>query len=118
MGNVPLLYDTPTTLEEWQQFSFVHAAHHFDMNSKIMQQFTVQLPDFLLDPIALNDPRVFLYQHQLAHNNIDAILNAHGFAVGGFDLSDVDLRNSDQAAGWIFLNASLHYDEATALETW
>lgn len=110
---VASIYNVPTNEQEWNQWSFAHAAHHIDVNQAILQQHSIALPDFILDPINLADPQTFFEQHQLMHNNSDAVLG-----ISGFDISDVNLKDKEQLAAWIFLVASLHYQEALKTGAW
>ena len=77
----------------------------------ILQQGGVQLASYVLDPIDPNNSEAWLYQHQLMHQAFDALLG-----IEGYDLLDVDLKDSNQFAGWIFLNGSEHYQAAKILE--
>jgi hypothetical protein len=103
------LFNVPVSNDEMARWSFAHMAHHRDLNAAIMSQYGVQLPEYILDPVDLNDPQSFLNQHQLMHNNNDAILG-----VQGYNLSEVDWSDPKQRAGWIYLNATLHVAEANA----
>lgn len=106
------LFNVPNTPSEMATWSFNHMAHHRELNAAILQQRDIALPEYILDPINLEDPEQFLQQHQQMHNNNDAVL-----AVSGYDLTEVDWSDAGQRAGWIFLNATLHVAEGNALET-
>jgi len=97
------LWNVPTNKAELDTWSFVHMAHHRDIDSKIFRQFSVSVVEYLLDPIDPNDSGPWEYQHQLMHNAVNTILGT-----GGFDLSSVDFRDPTQLAGWIQSNAVEH----------
>jgi hypothetical protein len=109
------LYNVPTTDEEFHRWSFAHAAHHRDeIDALIAKGATeAEVPSFVLDPVNTDNPTAFLYAHQTMHNNTDALLG-----IAGYDLTTVDMRDPEQLAAWIYLNAQLHYQEATALGVW
>jgi hypothetical protein len=107
---VASLFNVPTTDDEMRQWSFAHMAHHRDINAAIQQNYSITLPLYILDPVDMNDPKAFLDQHQLMHNNTDQITG-----VAGFDLSEVNWSDPQQRAGWIYLNAQLHTQESAAL---
>ena len=50
-----------------------------------------------------------LPHHQEMHDAIDAL-----YGVPGYDLIDVNWQDQDQRAGWVWLNAQLHFAEAQA----
>lgn len=103
------LFNTPVSDSDMSQWSFAHMAHHRDVNAAVMQQFGVNLPEYILDPVDMRNPGSFLELHQQMHNNTDAIIG-----VSGYDLSAVDWNDEKQRAGWIYLNAQLHVAEANA----
>lgn len=111
--SVAALYNSPTTEEEFHRWSFDHLAHHRDEVNQLGTDGAPGLPVYILDPINTDDTTTFLYQHQDMHNNTDALTG-----VGGYDLTSVDLSNSQQIAGWVYLNAQMHYNEATVLGVW
>ena len=88
-------------------------AHHRTVNAAIQAKYALTLPQYVLDPVNLDDPDAFLYQHQIMHNNTDALLG-----IASYDLTSADFSSPETMAAWIFLNATLHYAEATALGTW
>lgn len=105
------LFNIPSTDEEMAKWSFIHMAHHREVNFAIQQKYGIDLPEYPLDPVSLDDAQSFLNQHQEMHNNSDAILG-----VAGFNLSEVDWNDPGKRAGWIYLNAILHVAEGSALE--
>lgn len=111
MSGVAALYNVPSTQGELEVWSFAHAAHHFDINRVIYLKTGITLASYVLDPFDPNNAGIWLYQHQLMHQAQNAIIG-----IEGDDLLDVDMRDKDQFAGWIFLNGSEHYQAANALE--
>jgi len=110
MSAIAALYNVPSTQGELETWSFAHAAHHNDINRIIQQSTGVLLPSYILDPFDPNNAQTWLYQHQALHQAQDAILG-----IEGFDLLDVNLQNSNELAGWIFLNSQEHYQAAKIL---
>jgi hypothetical protein len=111
MSALASLYNVPLSDEERAQWSFAHMAHHRDINRVIYQLIKVSLPEYALDPINPDDPGDWEYQHQIAHDNQNALL-----AIKGNDLSEVDWKNKNLLAGWIWLHASEHSQAANILE--
>lgn len=103
------LYNIPTDDASMQFWSFAHMAHHRDMIRVVQQTLNIGLEEFILDPVNLSDPVQFLDQHQQMHNQLDAL-----FGISGFDLTEVNWADAGQRSGWIWQNAQLHLQEATA----
>lgn len=110
---VASLFNVPENQGEFSNWAFAHMAHHRDTNRIIFESLGVALPEYVLDPVPLKDPMIWLYQHQTMHDNNDALLG-----VSGFDLTDVDFSNHEQFGAWVWLNASLHYQEAQITGIW
>lgn len=110
---VASLYNVPTTPEEFHVWSFNHMAHHRDVANQLTADGATGLPVYVLDPINLDDPSTFLWQHQEMHNYTDALLG-----IAGYDLTSVNFNDPQQLAAWIYLNAQLTYQEAAALGVW
>lgn len=96
--NVP---ESPETLAEW---SFSHMAHHRDVNRAIYQKYGYALPEYVLDPFDPRNPGTWLYQHQIMHQNNDAILG-----ISGYNLLEVDWGDPGQREVWINLNFNEHF---------
>lgn len=111
MSGIASLYNVPSTDAERAQWAFAHMAHHRDINRRIYELTLVALPEFILDPINIEDDGDWEYQHQEMHNNQDSILG-----IAGFDLSAVDWKNQNELAGWVYLNALEHKQAANILE--
>ena len=111
MSDVAGLYNVPSTQSELDTWAFAHASHHTDINRVLFQQFGIQLASYVLDPLDPNNSEVWLYQHQQMHQQLDTVLQ-----ISGYDLLDVNLQDKNEFAGWVFLNASEHYQAAQILE--
>jgi len=103
------LYNVPQTPSDMDRWASLHMIHHRLINLAIYRQHHIALPEYVIDPIDMRNPTAFLDQHQTMHNNTDSVLG-----LSGYDLSDVDLTDARQLSGWIWLNAQLHFQEATA----
>ena len=111
MSDIAGLYNVPSTQNELNTWAFAHAAHHADINRVIFQLTGTLLSSYILDPLDPNNAETWLYQHQAMHQQFDALLS-----IEGYDLLDVDFKDPNQLAGWVFLNASEHYAAAQTLE--
>lgn len=110
MSSIASLFNIPGTPEELLVWSHAHAAHHRDISTKIFQLTGEKIVDFVLDPIAPSAIESWLDQHQLIHQQMDAILG-----IAGFDLQDVDWEDQAQFAGWVFLHATEHREASDIL---
>ncbi len=100
------LYNIPQTPHQLAEWSFVNASAHADIVRLIFQNYGKVIDSYVLDPF---DPRdedsmqVWVYQHYVMHQQMDAILG-----IAGYDLTDVDFTNQGILAGWIQSHASEH----------
>ena len=94
------------------QFAFANADLHIRQNEAIATKYNVALPYYVLDPIALENSGLenWLQTHQDIHTRTNAVLG-----IAGNDLSDVDFKNPDQLAAWIWLHASEHVQASNKL---
>ena len=111
MSGLADLVNVPRTDEERAIWSFAHMAHHRDINAAIYRLIAVALPEYILDPIDVNDSGQWEDQHQLMHDNENQILG-----IQGQDLTGVDWKDPQILTAWIFLNSSEHYQAAEILE--
>lgn len=111
MSGLASLYNVPSTDQERSQWAFAHMAHHRDISRKIYELLAIALPEFVLDPINIEDSGTWEYQHQQMHNDQNAILG-----IAGFDLTGLDWKNTNELAGWIYLDALEHKQAADILE--
>jgi hypothetical protein len=111
MSGLADLANVPGNATERSQWAFSHLAHHRDINAKIYLLVAVALPEYILDPIDPNDTGQWEYQHQLMHDNQNAILG-----IAGQDLTGVNWNNQNELAAWIFLNMNEHFQASNILE--
>ena len=100
------LYNIPVTEPQLAQWSFDNATAHADIVRLIFQNYGQQLDTYVLDPFDPQDEsqmQAWLYQHQIMHQQMDAILG-----IAGYDLTDVDFTNQGILAGWIASHANEH----------
>lgn len=111
MSSIASLFNVPGSISELNAWSFAHMAHHRDVNRRIYELTGIVLTEFCLEPINPADMGVWLDQHQVMHEQLDAVLS-----ISGYDLLDVDWQDREQLAGWIFLNSDEHRQAADILE--
>lgn len=87
------------------QFSFANADLHARANEALFTNYGVQLPWYVLDPIATSGEGLqnWLQSHQESHNQLNSLLG-----IAGNDISEVDFKNPEQLAAWIWLHAQEH----------
>ena len=108
---VAALLNIPTNQEQFDDWSFAHAAHHRDCIRAAFEQKHVQLSEYILDPINLAEGfGEWTYWHQNMHNDMNAVLKTNGF-----DLTDVNWQDQSQFASFIQNNENEHYQWATIL---
>ena len=107
--SLPKLYAFPTSQEDWRGWFFNHAANHYDwVNAPLAAgQMLVQYP---LDKSDFSDMGMWFYQHQIMHNQANALLKTTGF-----DLSVLDWEDPDQLRNWLNLNGNEHVRISAAL---
>ena len=110
MSGLADLANVPSTDQERAQWSFAHMAHHRDIAQAIYSLVKIALPEYILDPVDPNDAGQWEYQHQLMHDNQNALLG-----IDGQDLTGVDWKNPNELAGWIFLNMNEHFQASNIL---
>ena len=108
--SVANIFNVPTSPEELEQWSTLHMILHRSENAAILAQYQTVLEEYVLDPIDQTPNSAWFQQHQLMHDNIDAILN-----IAQFNLINVDWSNTAQRIGWIQGHAQLHQQETDAL---
>jgi hypothetical protein len=111
VSGIASLYNVPTTDEERSQWAFSHMAHHRDINAKIYLLVKIALPEYILDPVNMDDVGTWEYQHQLMHDNQNQILG-----IEGQDLTGLDWKDQRLLAAWIQLNSLEHLQASNILE--
>ncbi len=111
MSGLADLYNVPTTDEERAQWSFAHMTHHRDINRRIYELIKVALPEYILDPVNPDNSGEWEYQHQLMHDDQNAILG-----IQGQDLTGMDWKDQRLLAAWIYLNVNEHVQASNILE--
>lgn len=111
MSGIADLYNVPGNDAERSEWAFAHMAHHRDINAAIYNLIKIALPEYILEPLDPNDTGQWEYQHQIMHDNFNAILG-----IQGQDLTGINWKNPNLLAGWIFLNQSEHYQASNILE--
>ncbi len=100
---IALLLNKPQSYEDWARWAFHHRNSHAAIIAALRQQANVSLPEYILDPINFNEPRLFLEANQQAHVDMDQYLG-----VQSSDLEDVDLKNDRELQSWIYLHWQEH----------
>ncbi len=110
MSGLADLYNVPGTDEERAFWAFAHMAHHRDIAARIYLLVKIALPEYILDPINIEDSGTWEYQHQLMHDNQNEILG-----ITGQDLTGIDWKNKNELSAWIFLNSNEHVQASNIL---
>ena len=107
--SLPNLYAFPDNADDWQAWMFNHAANHYDwLISPIASG--QNLTQYNLDTSDFNNMGMWFYQHQVMHNQINAVLKTTGF-----DFTVLDWEDPDQLRNWLNLNGAEHVRISAAL---
>lgn len=104
------LYNVPSNLNEMNTFSFTNMNEHVKINAAFLNKFGLNSPIFVLDPLPIQDPGVWLYQHQTLHNIMNGVLGTNTS-----DLTAINFNDKSQLSEWIWLHAQEHYQAANLL---
>lgn len=104
VANIPFDEDS---FFEW---SFSNQDEHLKIADSILRKTGTSIQRYILDPIPLNNPGVWLYNHQAAHNVQNGILG-----ITGNDLTSVDFNSPEQVADFVWLHFTEHYQAAQKL---
>lgn len=102
------LYNTPQDPVSLAEWSFAHASHHVDIIRFITEQDSAKLGgqvlvSYVLDPLDPENTVLWQYQHQIMHNQMNAVLG-----IVGQNLTGVDWRDPEALSQFIDDNASEH----------
>lgn len=106
MASVASLFNVPggdVDADENHAWSFNHMVHHRDMNRVIYEITGQSLVEYSLDPWDPDNLTGLLLQHQIMHNNINAVLGTTGY-----NLIQVNWNDASARAAWIALNGQEH----------
>jgi len=111
MSGLADLFNVPATTAQLAQWSFAHMAHHRDINRRVYELLAFALPEYIIDPINVDDTSTWEYQHQLMHDAQNTL-----FGIQGQDLTGVNWKDQRILTEWIFLNSNEHYQISNILE--
>jgi len=102
--SLPFLYTAPKDQEGWDAWAFNHGAIHYDWIPAITTLKNVTgLQTFLLNQVDPNDLGMWLYNHQIAHDQANAALGT-----SGYNLLELDWEDPGQFQQWLRLNGDEH----------
>lgn len=90
------LSNIPNDLNTLAIWTFSNQDEHLKIAAAIRRIFNVRVQAYILDPMPLHDRGAWLYNHQQAHNQQNAILG-----IAGNDLTQVDFDDPAQVASWV-----------------
>lgn len=96
-----VLYETPSTPDLFDEWSFVNMAHHRDIIRVIFEQTGEVLTEYALDPVSPDDMVAWLYHHQQMHDAMNASLG-----IEGYNLLELDWASPST---WITQHAQEHF---------
>lgn len=106
MSLAMILFPPPTEngIHEW---SLSHYLHHLAIISAVKQTKGINLPTYPIWPISLTNIDIWLENHQLLHNEMNAVFHNEGN-----DLSSLNWSDSKQREAFYYLNFQEHRSAA------
>lgn len=105
------LLNVPKTKEELDRWSWSHRTSHTKIRAAIQAQKNVNLSDYQIDPIPLDNTTQFLQNNQQLHSDMNGQLGLQGS-----DLQDADLSKPEVLEGWVYSHYKEHSDAESALK--
>lgn len=90
------LQEVPKTQQDWDNWSFSHRTQHDKILIAIQSQLGKNLTSYIIDPVDVEKPSVFLMNNKNLHDDMNMALGGIGS-----DLSSVDFSNEQQKQNWI-----------------
>lgn len=100
---LPVLLNTPRSQGEWDRWGFHHRASHDVIIQAVQSQLGVNLQSYVIDPVTLKQPKLWLEANQALHTDMDSVLG-----VQSSDLEDVNLSDQRQLEAWLYLHWQEH----------
>ena len=104
------LINVPKTQNEWNAWSLNHKIQHDNINRAILLKKGKTLTGYVIDPIDLQSPDIFLQNNAQIHTDVCSVLN-----VSGSDLFEINWQDKKQVENWIYLHWQEHSSFNTAL---
>ena len=104
------LIRNPQTEQEMHLWSWAHRVEHTNIRQRVQALTTINLREFVLEPINFADMRDWLEDHQQMHADMTSVTR-----VQSNDLERVDWNDPKQRAAWIELHYKEHFDVNTVL---
>lgn len=104
------IFNLPGDDAQLAMWSRMHMMWHRSCNVEIERQFNIILAEYILDPISSDAIDQFLSDHQIMHNDLDAILG-----IASQNLQEVDWEDENQRIGWFQAHAQLTRQESDKL---
>lgn len=98
------IFNVPTNRDDLNTWATSHAAHHRDIIRRIYEIGNIALPEYVLEPIDPNNMVTWAQQHQIMHQQMDALLG-----IKGYNLLNANFKDVNALTNWIQLNANEHY---------
>lgn len=103
---LPTLVKPPQTEQEWAIWSWAHRDQHNIVRAAIKAKYGIDLTEYQLYPIPLDNLTQWQDNNQQSHDDINAVLGTQGT-----NLEQSDFSNPAQFQAWNYLHLREH-------ETW
>lgn len=109
--SLPYIYSRPENEDDWKSWAFNHAANHYDWIPAVqIKKNIIGLQQFILSPVDPDELGMWLYNHQVAHDQVNQALGTTGY-----NLLALDWKDPDEFAMWLRLNGDEHTRISAAL---
>ena len=108
---LPALLEVPTNADEWGRWAFNNQNQVQLIQQAILKKYSVTLTPYIVFPINLEAPAIFLQNNQSCHTDFNAILGLQSH-----DIQEVDFNDAALLETWISLNYDELFDASSALK--
>lgn len=100
---ISALLNVPSSKDEWDRWSWHHKDSHDRIRQAANTQYSVDLKEYLLDPINFERTQEWLARNTQSHNDMNAVLSLQGS-----DLEELDFSKPEEVKVWIWLHFLEH----------
>ena len=108
---LPALLEVPTNADEWGRWAFNNQDQIQLIQKAIFKKYNVTLTPYIIFPINLEAPQIFLQNNQSCHTDFNAVLGLQSH-----DIQEVDFNDPDLVESWVNLVYQELFDASSALE--
>lgn len=104
------LIEIPKTPDEWSRWAWAHRTSHDKIRQAVLQQKSINLTDYVIDPIPPNNTDDWLANNAALHTDMNEALGLQSV-----DLESVEMKDPGQLAAWVWSHYLEHQSAEKAL---